>query len=100
MRVNRVGVLSAGKLSGLLSALMGLIFGAIFALISMVGGVGAAADSDATGAAGLLFGFGVAAIIVLPILYGLFGFLYGMLGGLLYNLVAGIAGGLEVDITQ
>ena len=45
-------------------------------------------------------GFGVAAILILPILYGLLGFLGGMLTAALYNLVSGLAGGLEVDITQ
>ncbi len=99
MRLTRVGVFSAGKLTGLLYTLFGLIFGACFAVISMVGGTFGAADADATGLATFM-GFGVAAILLLPILYGLLGFLGGMLTAALYNLVSGLAGGLEVDITQ
>jgi len=98
MRLNKVGVLSAGKVSGLLYALLGLIVGAIFALLSLVG-AGAALGGEEGGAA-LGFLFGVGAIIFLPIFYGIMGFVGGMIMAALFNLVAGISGGLEVDITQ
>jgi hypothetical protein len=99
MRLNKVGVLSAGKLSGLLYALLGLIFGGLFALFSLVG-AGAGLSGDEAGAAGMMFGFGVAAVIIFPILYGIMGFVGGLLMAALFNLVSGISGGLEVDITQ
>ncbi len=42
-------------------------------------------------------GFG--AIIFFPICYGLIGGIFAALGAVIYNLVAGWVGGLEVDIS-
>jgi hypothetical protein len=41
--------------------------------------------------------FGVGAIIILPILYGIFGALGGALTAVMYNVVAGMVGGLVVE---
>ena len=41
--------------------------------------------------------FGAAAIVVLPIFYGLLGFLGTLIMTSLFNLVVGITGGIEVD---
>jgi hypothetical protein len=41
--------------------------------------------------------FGVAGIIVMPILYGVFGFIFALIGAVIYNVVAGIAGGIEIE---
>jgi hypothetical protein len=47
-----------------------------------------------------LFGaiFGVGAVIVLPIMYGVFGALGAMLSAALYNVTAGAVGGVELTI--
>jgi hypothetical protein len=42
--------------------------------------------------------FGVGAIIVLPIFYGVLGVVMGALTAALYNLFAGMFGGIELDI--
>jgi hypothetical protein len=47
---------------------------------------------------GALAGFGLAAVVVVPIIYGAFGFVGGLIGAVIYNVVAGIAGGIEVDV--
>jgi len=97
MILRRVGVLSLGKVFGVLYALMGLIFGAIFALLSLVGaGIGAASSGSNEAFLGAIFGVG--AVIFLPIFYGVFGFLGGLLTAALYNLVARIMGGLELEL--
>jgi len=41
--------------------------------------------------------FGAGAIIILPILYGCFGALGGALTAVMYNVVAGMVGGLLVE---
>lgn len=91
MKLTKVGVLSAGKVFGFLYGLLGLIFGGFASLFSLL-----AATSD-TGAAGLLFGAG--AIFLLPILYGIFGFLFGMIIAALYNLTANFTGGIEIEVS-
>ncbi len=92
VKIKRIGVLSMGKIYGMLCAIMGLIFGAIMTLVSLVG---LAISSSSTGMFGVLFGVG--AIIFLPIVYGVMGFIMGLITALLYNLIASWVGGLEVE---
>ncbi len=94
MIVKRIGPLSFAKISGMLYGLMGLIFGAIISLFSVVGG--AFAPAKDAGALGMLFG--AAAIVILPIFYGILGFVMSLIGAALYNLVAGWVGGVELDV--
>ena len=102
MVVRRIGVWSAARRYGGLSATMGFLFGAVLALVALAGGLAGAADSSgpaaglASGAMGAMFGVG--AIIVLPIFYGVLGVGVGALTAALYNLFAGMFGGIEVDI--
>ena len=97
--VRRIGVLSLAKIQGTLYALLGLIIGAFVSLFALVGGalmnaLGSSSDSQF----GMLFGAG--AIIVFPILYGVLGFIIGLIIGGLYNLVAGMVGGIEIEGVQ
>ena len=96
MVIRKVGIGSAFKVGGVLYALLGLVAGFFFALFAMLGLGLAAANNDAPGWFAPFFGIG--AIVVLPIFYGAMGAIGGALMGALYNLVAGITGGLEVDV--
>jgi hypothetical protein len=99
VRVTRIGVLSAGKLYGLLAGFFGLLFGVFVALFSVVGAGFAAQNGDgAEGALGFLMGVG--AVVFLPILYGVIGFVSGVLTAWIYNLLAGAVGGLEIELSQ
>ena len=42
--------------------------------------------------------FGLAAILVLPILYGCMGFVMTAIMAMLYNALSGMVGGIEVDV--
>lgn len=100
MVLKSVGVLSAGKIMGVLGAIGGLLRGAFMAFFSLLGGVVLHQQGGpGNGAIPALFvGFG--AIVFLPIIYGIFGFIGGMIYALLYNLAAGIIDGLELEIEQ
>ena len=50
------------------------------------------------GAFGVLFGVG--SIILFPILYGILGFLGGLITALPYNLIARFVGGIELELEQ
>jgi hypothetical protein len=41
---------------------------------------------------------GVAMLIFLPILYGVAGFVFGAIAAAVYNLIAGIVGGIEIEV--
>jgi hypothetical protein len=90
--VRKIGVLSLGKIVGIVYAVIGLIFGAIITAASLLIGSAMAA----WGFEGDMFGTG--AIIVLPIFYGVMGFIMGIVVALVYNLVAKSIGGLELDV--
>ncbi len=96
MVIRHIGVGSLAKMLAALYAFWGLIFGVIVALFSLVGaGIGAAND-DPT--AGWLSGlFGVGAIVFLPICYGVLGAIGGALTAVMYNVVAGMVGGLSIE---
>ena len=94
MAIRRVAPLSVAKISGALYAIMGLFIGAIFSLISIVSSAFAQQGSQA----GLGVLFGAAAIIALPIFYGVVGFIGSALAALIYNALAGWLGGIEIEV--
>jgi hypothetical protein len=100
MVLRRIGVWSAARLYGGICATMGLIIGAIVALAALAGGMVGAMEGGDSGFGSWVFGAmaGVGAIIVLPLLYGVFGLIGGALGAVLYNLFAGLFGGIEVEL--
>jgi hypothetical protein len=98
--IRRVGVLSVAKLQGALSALLGLIVGAVFALFSLFGAaLGGALASGSNSHPMLGAAFGLGAIVLFPVLYGVLGFVGGLVAAALYNLVAGLVGGVEIELS-
>ena len=96
MILKRVDALSCGKMLGILYAIFGLIGGMFFTLIGLFGAAVGMAQGEAGAAVGALFGVG--AVIILPILYGVMGFIGGVLSAFLYNLVASFVGGIELEL--
>jgi threonine/homoserine efflux transporter RhtA len=91
--------LSLGKVLGALYALLGLVAGAFFALFSLLGAAIGMANSESSDAfVGLLFGVG--SVIFLPIFYGVLDFVFGLITALLYNGIAQIIGGIEIEVEQ
>jgi len=98
-RIKRIAPLQAGKMLGALYACMGLIFLPFFA-IAAVAGAFAPQSQHAQGApaTALISGIMVACGIFMPVLYGIMGFLGGILCAAIYNLFAGWIGGIEVEV--
>jgi hypothetical protein len=94
MVIKRVGPLSVAKVVGILYAAIGLLIGAGFSLIAMTG-ASLFGGREGGGAAALVMGVG--AIVIFPVLYGGFGFIGGLIMGALYNVVASMVGGIEVE---
>ena len=100
MIIKRIGALSLGKLMGAMYTGIGLLIGCLVALFSLLGG-GAMMASGQEGAGlgmGMMAGMGLLAIVVLPICYGLLGFVAGLISACFFNLAAKYAGGLEIDV--
>ena len=97
MILKRVGILSCAKLLGVLYGVLGLIFGAFISLFSVIASIAGFASDEAEGAiVGLIFGIG--AVVILPIFYGIMGFLGGALTAAIYNLAARFTGGIELEL--
>ena len=97
MVIKRVGAVSAAKIAAVLYAGIGLLIGVVVALIGMAGmSTRLAADSGAPSFLGAIFGVG--AIIILPICYGAMGFIFTLIGATLFNVAAGMTGGVEIDV--
>jgi hypothetical protein len=93
MIVKRVGVWSAARIYAAITAAFGLVGGIMFALIALVG-AGVAPDAEAW----LGPVFGVGAIVFMPLMYGCMGLVIGAISAALYNLFAGMVGGLSIDV--
>jgi hypothetical protein len=96
MTITRVGVLSVAKIEAAISAVLGLIIGVIYGLVVMV--FGAAMMSQSSGAGGSAILLGLLMMIGIPIFYGILGFIVGAIIALVYNVVAGFVGGLEIEV--
>ena len=90
LKLRRVGVLSVGLVLGVIYALIGLIAGFFIILISVAAG-------GVFDQAGFGFLIGAGSIIILPIFYGILGFIFGLIFALIYNLVAKITGGIQME---
>jgi hypothetical protein len=98
-RIKRIAPLQAGKMLGALYACMGLILLPFFALAAMAGAFVPSSQQLDGGPppalfAGMMFGFA----IFMPVIYGVMGFVGGIIAAALYNLFASWFGGIEVEV--
>jgi hypothetical protein len=98
MVIKSVGVLSVARIVAAIYGVFGLIAGLFFALAA-VAGMGLSEEiGRQVSWMGPMFGFG--AIIALPVLYFVMGFLGGGIGAWVFNNAAGAMGGLEIEIEE
>ncbi len=100
LRINKMGILSVAKIYALIMLVVSLIISIPYGLFVMFFG---AAMMSAGGEGGILGGgggiiAGLLLMIGIPIFYGAFGFVFGAIGALIYNIFAGIAGGIEIEV--
>jgi hypothetical protein len=97
MIIKRVEPVSLAKIMGALYFIMGLLFGLLFSAVSIrVPVLSYAAAAIGNKVFSSLFG--AFAFITLPILYGVLGFVGGFLAAAIYNLLARVFGGIEMQI--
>lgn len=100
MVLRRIEVLSLSKVLALIYGSLGLLAGALFSLVSLVAaGAGWGFGHD-MGQTWLSVLFGAGAIVILPVVYGIFGAIIGLLVAALYNLIARTVGGIEIVLEE
>ncbi len=92
--LKHIGPGSAFKVGLVVYGFIGLIIGVFLSLIALVGAPFARQASMPLGGAFV----GLFAVILCPILYGIFGGIVAAISALIYNLASGWVGGLEVEI--
>ena len=86
-RISRVAVLQNAKFMAVLYLVLSIPFVLLFGLISMF-------MPNGSGMGGGLF------LILAPIFYAVGGFIFTVIGALVYNLVAGLVGGIEYTSSE
>ena len=95
MVIKRVGALSLAKIAAVLYAGIGLLIGLVVALASLVWG----SSFSGSGMPSFLGSVvGVGAIIILPICYGIIGFVGTLIAATIFNVAARITGGVEIEV--
>lgn len=96
--LNRIEPVSAGKMYGgtiaLFGGLIGLLYAGVLVLMGLV-----MATEDAAAGIGMMVG-GIAVVLFIPIFYGMFGFIGGLILAFIFNMVSGWVGGLKVQFTK
>lgn len=100
-RLKRIEPIQAGKVLGVLYAAMGLIFIPFVVLAGVAGAFAQHAQQaqnvggpPAALMTGIMLGFG----IFMPVIYGVMGFIFGIIMAAIYNLTARWIGGIEVEV--
>src|SRR3954449_10297148 len=99
-RLKRIAPLQAGKMLGALYGCIALLAVPFFLVFGLFGAFAtSAADSQHGTATGALAG-GVMIFLglMIPVFYGLCGFVFGIITAVVYNLIAGWIGGIEVEV--
>lgn len=96
MVIKRIDVWSVARMYGVLSGSIGLLGGLCLAVFSVVGAGVIGRNDQMPGF--MAAAFGVGAVIILPLLYGVMGIIVGALGAVLYNLFASLVGGVSVEV--
>src|SRR4051794_10493347 len=101
-RIKRIAPLQAGKILGVFYGGISLLFVPFFLLAGALGAFAQHASHQASSRAGAAAIAGVAMVfvILIPVIYGVMGFVFGVIGAGIYNLIAGWIGGFEIEIEE
>lgn len=91
-RIKRFAPLQLGKMLAVLYGLMGLLFLPFFLIMSAV-----STQLPAEQRVGMM-AFGLGFALFMPLMYAAMGFVFGVIGALIYNVVAKWIGGIEVEV--
>ena len=98
MIIKSVGVMSVARIVAAIYGIFGLIAG-VFLSLAAAGGFGIKEEiSSEVSWMGPFFGFG--AILALPLLYFILGYLGGAIGAWVFNNAAKAMGGLEIVVEE
>jgi hypothetical protein len=103
LEIKRIDLWSLFKLSFIIYAVIGVLVGLIYMVFFMLlGSMNSSFFADEFPNVGVLGG-GVIGLLIIPFfafINGIFGSVFTTIGGGVYNLIAGMAGGLKIDARE
>ncbi|NLA75799.1 MAG: hypothetical protein GX846_10090 [Deltaproteobacteria bacterium] len=93
VRIKKIGVLQTAKLAAILYFIFSAIIVVPIGLITMITGSALGSDNIISGSL-----FGGTFMVIMPIFYAVLGFIFVAIACLIYNLVAGFVGGIEIEL--
>src|SRR4030042_2059642 len=102
MVIRRLGGVSLAKYLGLLSGLFGLLIGILLSGISIFSMIFLESSNNSYENYFSIYSItcGLGAGVILPIIFGILGFLNGIIAALFSNLAFKIVGGLKLDLAE
>jgi hypothetical protein len=97
MIVKKMDAFSLAKIYGVMGVIFGVIAGVLVGIISSIMGALSSSVEGMGERAGLL-NLGWIALIILPIAYGTFFFLAGLISAGIYNIIAKMIGGMKIEL--
>jgi hypothetical protein len=102
MTIRRFSVMSVAKMYSLLLFVAGLIIGVIYGLGfmffgAMISALAPRGEGQAAGGISSII-IGLVIMIAFPIFYAIIGFIAGAIGALIYNVAAGVVGGVKFEL--
>ena len=96
-RLKKIAPLQLGKMLAVTYGLLSLVFVPFFLLFSAIASMVPKVEGGPP-MLPMMVGMGVGFLIIAPIVYTVIGFVTGVIGAFVYNLVAGWIGGIEVEV--
>lgn len=90
--IKSVEIMSWAKIHALFGIVFGLVYGIIVGVVLTA--IGASLDK------GGMMVFGVASVVIFPIIFGITAFIMGAIIAFLYNFFASKIGGIEVELSE
>ena len=94
-----VGAGSIGRLVGTVNAIFALAAGIVGSIVAASTAL-SAYDYGILGSIGVSVGIVAVGVVLLPLLTFAFGWLYGALIGVIWNILLGATGGLELNVKE
>jgi len=89
--IKSVEIMSWAKIQALFGIVFGLLYGIVVGLVLTAVGVG----MDRGG----MTAFGIASVVIFPIIFGIMAFIGGAITAFLYNVFAGKFGGIQIELS-
>jgi len=95
LKLKKIDPVKAAVINGLLLALLSLLVVVPMMLFISASGVSRGGMNPYN--AGVIFGGGITMVFILPIIYGILGFILGLIGTALFNFILSKTNGLNIE---